>query len=328
MGGRARASDVAARAGVSVATVSFVVNGKARGRVSEATQERVRAAVAELGYVANETARALATGRGHSIALLAHDMTNPFTAQVAAGVADALAGRASLVLALSTGDQAPAFTDATASTVDGVLLNWPGGATVATGTPVVHLDDPDAPGPGVCFDVEAGARALARHLLDLGHRRVRYLDAARPWATFTRRRTALTEELTRAGADVQAERCSIDLQVARELTLARWDTWRRDGVTAVVGATDIQTLGVLSGLTQLGVAVPGEVSLGSFDDIAFAAVAGPALTTVRLPAHELGRRAAELLGELIDGGPARGQVVLPVGLVVRESTGAPSTLLG
>ncbi|MCW2582839.1 MAG: hypothetical protein JWQ53_1629 [Klenkia sp.] len=328
MVGRARATDVAARAGVSVATVSFVVNGKAHGRVSEATQERVRAAVAELGYVANETARALATGRGHSIALLAHDMTNPFTAEVAAGVAAALAGRANLVLALSTGDEAPAFTDATASTVDGVLLNWPAGATVVTGTPVVHLDDPDAPGPGVCFDVESGATALARHLLDLGHRRVRYLDAVRPWATFARRRAALTDELARGGAQVRTERCAIDLQTARELTLARWDGWRADGVTAVVGATDIQTLGVLSGLTRLGVAVPGDVSLGSFDDIAFAAVASPALTTVRLPAHELGRRATDVLGELIDGGPGQRHVVLPVELVVRESTGPASALLG
>lgn len=326
---RARAVDVAARAGVSVATVSFVVNGKAEGRVSPATRLRVLDAIAALGYVTDASARALATGRRRQVALLAHDMTNPFTAQVAAGaatgIAEATDGTGHLLLLLASDDAEPDTEPVGAATVDGVLINYPG--TLPAGRPdlpVVHLDDPAAGGHQVSMDVAVGARELAAHLADLGHRHVVFLDSNRPWSTFVERRRAFTDEFTRRvpGAVVTGDRSGIDLTGAVGRATAALEGWQRAGATAVVTATDVQALGVLAALASAGVAVPGRLSVAAFDDIPFAAVSAPPLTTVRLPARELGHRGALLLSRVIDGSavdPA--PVVLPARLVVRGSTG-------
>ncbi len=322
--------DVAARAGVSVATVSFVVNGKAEGRVSPATRQRVLDAIAALGYVTDASARALATGRRRQVALLAHDMTNPFTAQVAAGaaagIAEATAGTGHLLLLLASDDAEPDVEPVGAATVDGVLINYPG--TLPAGRPdlpVVHLDDPAAGGHQVSLDVAVGARELARHLAGLGHRQVLYLDSNRPWSTFVERRTAFAAEFTRCapGGELVDDRCDIDLAAARDHAAQRWADWRAAGVTAVVAATDVQALGVLAGLHEAAVAVPGQLSVAGFDDIPFAAVSAPPLTTVALPARELGHRGAVLLARVIadPGAPAGEPVVLPARLVVRGSTG-------
>src|SRR5882757_5991649 len=98
---RAKAVDVAARAGVSIATVSLVANGKAAGRVSERTSRRVLRAIEDLGYVVNSAARSLATGRRQCVALVASDMTNPFISTIAAGVSEALGAQTQLLLAVS-----------------------------------------------------------------------------------------------------------------------------------------------------------------------------------------------------------------------------------
>ncbi|GHE09878.1 LacI family DNA-binding transcriptional regulator [Klenkia taihuensis] len=328
---RARAVDVAARAGVSVATVSFVVNGKAEGRVSPATRLRVLDAIAALGYVTDASARALATGRRRQVALLAHDMTNPFTAQVAAGaaagIAEATEGTGHLLLLLASDDAEPDTEPVGAATVDGVLINYPG--TLPAGRPdlpVVHLDDPAAGGHQVSMDVTVGARELAAHLADLGHRHVVFLDSNRPWSTFAERRTAFTGEFTRRvpGAVVTGDRSGIDLAGAVGRAAAALEGWLGSGATAVVTATDVQALGVLSALATAGVPVPGRLSVAAFDDIPFAAVSAPPLTTVALPARELGHRGAVLLSRVIDGtavDPA--PLVLPAHLVVRGSTGPP-----
>ncbi|MEI4273564.1 LacI family DNA-binding transcriptional regulator [Klenkia sp. LSe6-5] len=327
---RARAVDVAAHAGVSVATVSFVVNGKAEGRVSPATRQRVLDAIAALGYVTDASARALATGRRRQVALLAHDMTNPFTAQVAAGaaagIAEATGGTGHLLLLLGSDESGPDVEPVGAATVDGVLINYPG--TLPAGRPdlpVVHLDDPAAGGHQVSMDVEVGARELARHLAGLGHRRVLHLGTPRPWSTFAQRRDAFTAELLALapGAVVLDDRCDIDLAAGVQLAADHAQRWLADGVTAVVAATDLQAIGVLAGLAAAGVPVPGRLSVAAFDDIPFAAVATPPLTTVALPARELGRRGAVLLAGVIAGDRSEpGEpVVLPARLVVRDSTG-------
>ena len=159
-------------------------------------------AIAALGYVTDASARALATGRRRQVALLAHDMTNPFTAQVAAGaaagIAEATDGTGHLLLLLASDDAEPDVEPVGAATVDGVLINYPG--TLPAGRPdlpVVHLDDPAAGGHQVSLDVAVGARELARHLADLGHRHVLHLDSNRPWSTFAERRTAFAAEFTR-----------------------------------------------------------------------------------------------------------------------------------
>ena len=323
---RVRAADVARQAGVSIATVSLVANGKADGRVSAGTRQRVLAAIAGLGYVVDPAARSLVTGRRHAVALLTHDVTNPFISLVASGVAHALGRRTQLLLALAgADDEGPDLARVVAAGVDGALLNYPSGNDAADlDLPLVHLDDPDAVrgGAQVHFDLASGAEQLAGHLVGLGHRRLLYLDAVRPWTTFALRRRHLVEALSRQAPDttVTAARSAIDIESARAVVLASWAGWRDDGVTAIVTAADVQAHGVLAALAQLDVAVPGRVSVASFDNVPFSAITAPPLTAVDLPAAELGREAATLLLELIGGAPPR-TTVLPTSLVVRGSTG-------
>jgi LacI family transcriptional regulator len=327
---RIKAVDVAERAGVSVATVSLVVNGTSAGRVSDKTRVRVQQAIDDLGYVVHSAARSLATGRRHCVAFVAHDMTNPFIATIAAGVADAIGEDKQLLLAVrGNSAKMPQVRDILDFGVDGLLVNFPSvrlqnGA--ASRRPIVYLDN----GPSgdeqasVYFDLRSGARQLADHLAELGHRRIAYLDATRPWPTFAERRRHLTQALKqRVGGTVVRARADINVDSARAVVRESWQDWVRDGVTAVVAAADVMAYGVMTELADLGVSVPGQLSVASFDDIAFSALTSPTLTSVRLPAYQLGFEGAGLLNELIaDGVRASRKVQLPTQLIVRASTGS------
>lgn len=323
-----KATDVAARAGVSIATVSLVVNGKGSGRVSADTQSRVERAVRELGYVVNPAARSLVTGRHGRVALLAHDLVNPFIAAIASGVSGALGRDVQLLLAAGTTETGPPDADVVSAVgVDGVLvhladlpqrLTGPGGAPT-----VVVLDEPDAP-PGISrvyFDVDAGAAALGAHLAALGHRRVGYLDSARPRTSFTRRREVFTDAF---GGEVRVTAADLDLEAARIAVRAALPAWRADHVTALVTATDVQAYGALAALAEAGIAVPQRFSVASFDDNAMSSITAPPLTTVAMDGRELGRRAATMLLDEVRGdAPSGRSVALPSTLAVRSSTAAP-----
>jgi LacI family transcriptional regulator len=327
---RIKATDVAARARVSVATVSLVANDKAAGRVSEGTIRRVQQAIDDLGYVVNQAARSLATGRRQSVALVAQDMTNPFISAIAAGVAEALGGQTQLLLVVNgSGSQEPDMRHVFGTDVDGVLLDYPVTVppeAVEAQRPIVVMDDPKVPDGAsrVCFDLQAGAGQLADHLITLGHRTIAYLDSPRPAATFADRRRYLTDQLRRQHKDVRILRVHSDIEIAaaRSKVLASWPAWAEAGVTAVVAASDIQAYGALGALAQLGVDVPGRVSVASFDDLPFAEIVWPPLTAINLPAFDLGFEAATLLKDIIErGNQARRTVVLPSRLTVRGSTG-------
>lgn len=324
-----KAVDVAERAGVSSATVSLVVNGKAEGRVSPETADRVRKVVAEMGYTVDPSARGLATGRRHCVALVASDMTNPFISTIAAGVAEGLGSDYQLLLAVSGAERAaPDISKVLAFGVDGVLLDLPVIDEVrerAPACPIVALDDSSAQSSTskVFFGVQDATRALGEHLVELGHRHIAYLDPGRPISTFRSRREALVKRLRQinpGGTLVQAK-STIEVEGARAAIHRHWPAWRRAGVTAVVVASDVQAYGVLAAFNDLGLDVPGDVSLASFDGLPFATITRPPLTTVSLPAFDLGRRGALLLTELIGGGAGISSVELPAQLVIRESTG-------
>jgi LacI family transcriptional regulator len=327
---RVKAVDVAARANVSVATVSLVANGKAGGRVSEDTYRRVQQAIDELGYVVHPAARSLATGRRQCVALVAQDMTNPFISALAAGVAEALGTQTQLLLVVSgAGNQEPDLRHVFTADVDGVLLDSPvtmPREEIEAQCPVVVIDDPKTPGggSGVWFDLRAGASELADHLVSLGHRTVLYLDTPRQAATFSDRRRYLSEQLRRHHKDARVLRAHADIEIgsARERVLADWPSWEESGVTAIVTASDVQAYGVLAALSDLKVEVPGQVSVASFDGLPFAAIVSPALTAISLSAFDLGFEAATLLQDMISrGSRTQRSVVLPTRLVVRKSTG-------
>ncbi len=291
---------------MSIATVSMVINGKADGRVAPATQERVWLAVKKMGYRVDSTARSLVTGRRQCIALVAPDLSNPFFTQVAAGVAKALGDEYRLLLAVSGTERAEPDLDQLVSFgVDGILLEFPGtDVDVARlGCPVVMLDEPVGPAElsRVYFDTAPGAHAMVDRIVELGHRRLVYLDATPEGQSFAVRRRQVFERCHATdGTSVTWVRADITVEAARSLVTDSWSAWRDAGVTAVIAAADVLAYGVLSAFTELGVSIPGQVSVGSFDDLPFSEITSPPLTTVRLPAFELGHTSARMLRDLID----------------------------
>jgi LacI family transcriptional regulator len=340
---RVRAADVAVAAGVSISTVSLVVNGKWEGRVAHETVARVRAEVGRLGYVVDESARRLATGGAAAVAVVTPAFTNPFYARVSLGAAAALGEAFQVVFSVPEVGDDPT---ATLERLRGLRL---AGALVAAPSPellqVLARDLPtvvlDAPGtaagrPRVDLDVADGAAQLARHLIDLDHRRVAFMRATPETGTFRVRHAALAARLAEEGATlVEVDRLvsDVDAGAAHAAALASMPAVLGSGVTAVVCATDLHAYGFLRACAERGVAVPTHMSVAGFDDQPLSAYVSPALTTVAFPADELGRVAGRLLAELIarasdadpsgehPGPPAR---VLPVSLVVRGSTGRAS----
>ncbi|MTD13210.1 LacI family DNA-binding transcriptional regulator [Nakamurella sp. YIM 132087] len=327
-GSRVKATDVAKHAGVSIATVSLVANGKAEGRVSETTRQRVESSIRELGYVVNPSARSLVTGRYGRIALLAHDLTNPFIATVAAGVVEAAPADLQVLLGAGGAESAPPDVAMIASFgVDGMLLNLDDGEydPELLDFPVVVVDEhePRANASRVYFDLAHGTAMLAGHLAELGHRTVVYLDSTRPRSTFTSRRTHFRNQFRKVAVEgkVLRVRSGIDLNAAAEVTARSVDDWLAQGATAIVTATDVQAYGVLAGLAGAGIDVPGRMSVASFDNNLMSMITRPPLTSVDLSARALGREAVTLLVDEIarNGRPGR-SVQLPTSLVVRGST--------
>ena len=348
---RVRAADVAAAAGVSISTVSLVVNGKWEGRVAVDTVARVRAEVDRLGYVVDESARRLATGGAAAVAVVTPAFTNPFYARVSLGAAAALGEAFQVVFSVPEVGDDPV---ATLERLRGLRL---AGALVAAPSPellqALARDLPtvvlDAPGsvaglPRVDLDVADGAAQLARHLLELGHRRVAFLRATPETETFRVRHAALAAHLASGGASLVAvDRLvsDVDAGAAHAAALASMPAVIAARVTAVVCATDLHAYGFLRACAERGVAVPSTISVAGFDDQPLSAYVSPPLTTVAFPADELGREAGRMLADLIaraaagdpapppmsapDGDrPAPAARVLPVALVVRGSTGTAS----
>ncbi len=348
---RVRAADVASAAGVSISTVSLVVNDKWEGRVAVDTVARVRAEVDRLGYVVDESARRLATGGAAAVAVVTPAFTNPFYARVSLGAAAALGEAFQVVFSV------PEVGDDPVATVErlrglrlaGALVAAPSSEllqVLARDLPTVVLDAPGSAAgpPRVDLDVADGAAQLASHLVDLGHRRVAFFRATPETETFRVRHASLAARLADGGADLVAiDRLvsDVDPGAAHVAALASMPAVIDAGVTAVVCATDLHAYGLLRACAERGVAVPSTMSVAGFDDQPLSAYVSPSLTTVAFPADELGREAGRMLADLIargaggepadgpGGGPghrssALATRVLPVSLVVRGSTGPAS----
>ena len=309
--------DVAREAGVSIATVSRVFNDSSL--VSEATVRNVREVSARLNYWPNGVARSLITSRTHALGVLLPDMYGEFFSDVIRGLDNAARQHGFHLLVSSSHADSEALADALRSMsgrVDGLVVMAPDvDAPLAvkgfsSRCPVVMLN----PGRDVeeCDTLaianDEGAADMVRHLLSVGHRRiailrgpVRNLDAEQRLQGY---RTALRE----AG-----------LTPDPALELAR----RRDPVDAIFVANDHMAVGVLSGLRDAGLSVPGDVAVAGFDDIAMARYTSPPLTTVRVNTSLLGERAVELLlrARRSANPSVKQHEVLPTTLAVRASCG-------
>jgi LacI family transcriptional regulator len=320
---------------VSVGTVSNVLNRP--DAVSPATRERVVAAITELGFVRNESARHLRAGRSRTIGLVVLDIANPFFTDVARGVEDVAAAAGLAVMLCNSDDRAgreAAHLDVlTEQRVQGVLITPTAElsphveALRSRGTPVVLLDR-RATGPQQCavtVDDVLGGRLAADHLLERGHRRIAFIGGSSGLPQVRERRdgvVAAVQEGT-GSADAMTVFSTATLTVAggREAAsqIIGLPSARRP--TAAVCANDLMALGVLQEMVRHGVRVPEDFAIVGYDDIDFAAAAAVPLTSVRKPRVELGRRAAELLlDEASNPGHQHQQPVFEPTLVVRESS--------
>lgn len=324
---------VAARAGVSLGTVSNVLNRP--DNVAPATRQKVLDAIAELGFVRNEAARALRAGRSRSLGLVVLDVGNPFFTDVAAGV-EAVADEHGMTIALCNSGESRAreqrhLERLAEQRVQGVLITPVDTDSqqieqlIGRGIPVVLVDRGATRRArcSVAVDDVEGGRLVGQHLADQGHRRVTFVGGPMDIQQVADRHRGLGEELAAAGARldlVETDALSIGAgRTAAETVLAAAATRRP---TALACANDLLALGVLQAVVSAGVRVPQDIALVGYDDIAFAEAAAVPLTSVRQPRDLLGRTAAELLMEEIEDpqGHRHRQVQFSPELVVRAST--------
>ncbi|OQD54335.1 LacI family transcriptional regulator [Streptomyces phaeoluteigriseus] len=329
---RPTSRDVARAAGVSQAAVSLVLGDKWRGRVSEATAERVRQAARDLGYRPNLAARNLRLGRTRTVLLVVPELTTEFFAGVYTGAARLAAAHGfGVVLYPSPEGIGPApdpFASAPAA-LDGVLASSMAAdaLTAIRGDqlPLVMLDSDPAGSLGsatVNLDIADGARRIADHLLDLGHRHFLHLAADVPSWTFAVRARELAGRVAAvSGTSLRTAPTPMTIEGALTATEAALDA-PGPPPTAIVCDDDKLAAGVYKALRRRGLRVPDDVSVTGVDDIALAAALDPELTTVRLDAELFGERGMRALLAVLEGRtPEEGEI--PVELVVRGSTAPP-----
>jgi LacI family transcriptional regulator len=326
--------DVAQLAGVSVGTVSNVLNRP--DVVAPGTRARVQAAITELGFVRSESARLLRAGSSQVLALLARDLADPFFVEVLRGAQQAARAADLGILVVDSADseatEAGHLAMLAQQRVRGVLVTPAdaGGRALAefgrTRIPYV-LVDCDVPGRGGCRvlvdDVAGGAMAVA-HLIAAGHRRIAYVAGPLDQPQYRDRLEGARLAVTEAGGGVEL----VPLAGTQGDVAAGRDAAARllglgEQPTGIFCGNDLIALGMLQGLYAAGVTVPHDVAIVGYDDLAVAAAAVVPLSSIRRPAAQVGRAAAELLVE--ESGPAAGQhahreLVFQPELVVRASS--------
>jgi LacI family transcriptional regulator len=324
--------DVAREAGVSYSTVSRVINEKG---VSADKRERVLRAMAELGYVANLQARSLAGGKSRIIGLLVHSLTVGYFGEIARGVDEELAAAQYDLMLYTThrrkGRESAYVTRLTRNLVDGLLLVLPTNADAYLETlrhrrfPHVLVDH-----QGVDFDVtsvgvtnQQGAFDGARHLIELGHRRIGFITGEMDVGCSRDRLIGYQEALRAAGIPLDPALIREgDFLQPRAYTCAQELLSLDEPPTAIFASNDVSAFGAMEAIRDRGLRIPDDVSIIGFDDIPQATQVHPALTTVRQPLAEMGRRAAQLLFTQINEPDAPiTRLELPTELIIRESAG-------
>jgi LacI family transcriptional regulator len=328
--------EVAARAGVSVGTVSNVLNRP--DIVAQPTRRKVNAAIKALGFVRNEPARQLRAGRSRTIGLVVLDVANPFFTDVARGVEDE-ASTSGLAVILCNSDEKPDKQDRyleflAEHRVQGVLITPVGevDSQLTTlqqrGIPVILVDSKSASGGqcSVAVDDVLGGDLAVSHLLETGHKRVAYIGGPLALRQVSDRRDGAVRALELAGrtpADLHVIETAAPNVAAGQAAgrhISKLPT--RERPTAAFCANDLIALGLLQEMTRLGITVPGDLAIVGYDDIEFAAAAAVPLSSIRQPRHELGRTAAQLLLEEAReaGTHKHRQVIFDPELVVRRSS--------
>jgi LacI family transcriptional regulator len=326
--------ELAQAAGVSVSTVSRALsNGKYP--LKKETRQKILQLAEEMGYKPNLVARGLQSSRSHLVGVIVDRMQSPFAAATVQGIQDGLlkAGY-SISIAYSNRDQAvaiEAINSFYSHQVDGVIIlnSW----LHTFNDPILSLQDrpfvfvnrvfSDRIQNCVAPGDRQGARLATQHLVDLGHRRIGYINGMEDWIEAQNRLAGYRDVLMENGLPVDE-------------SLIRHGNWGVDSghdatrellaleerPTAIFAANDIMALGAIYAIQKAGLDVPADVAVVGYDDRDFAAWIKPALTTVRMPSYEMGQAAARLLLEQINNEAMEDATQISGNLIIRDSCGA------
>ncbi len=330
-------ADVARLAGVSRATVSYVINGLADSTIpiTEETRLRVLQAVDELGYQPDAVAQSLRYGTTNTIGLLIPDMVNPHYWQILKGVEEIVQAEGYNLLLTSTSlDPERELSSVRALArrrIDGLilLLSYTNQVLqeidplIKRRKPLVLVKESmpgvDVVNPGH----DEGAKAIMEHLLELGHRRIGLVYGVANSELGTERLEAYCEGLAAAGIPVDESLiayCGTTLEAGYRAALELLNCQPRP--TALMVINDLLAIGALRAITASGLRVPEDISVASFDDVDMAAYLNPPLTTVDIQAEEIGRAAARMIFQRIRNPNMPTQLAeIPGRIVVRGSTG-------
>jgi LacI family transcriptional regulator len=324
--------DVAAEAGVSIGTASKALNGQ--GKLRTETRERVAEVAQRLGFAPNTLAQALLAGRSFTVGLITTDSFGRFSIPVMLGAEDALGNGQVSVFMCDTRDdpeREQRYVEMLAARrVDGLIVTGrriePRPPVVAgPGVPVVYaMTQPlDGAGPAVLPDDEGGGRVAAQHLLGTGRRRIGHITGPERFLCARERDAGFTDALEAAG-----------LRPHGGARFGEWsERWGRDAAArllaeepdtdAIFCGSDQIARGVIDALRESAVRVPDDVAVVGFDNWdVIAAATRPAITTIDMNLHELGRQAGLRLLDMMNGPRPSGVERLPCSLVVRRSCGA------
>ncbi|NIZ91431.1 LacI family DNA-binding transcriptional regulator [Kineococcus rubinsiae] len=332
----ATVKEVARRAGVSLGTVSNVLNRPEV--VSEQLRTRVQQAIDELGFVRNESARQLRAGVSRTIAMVVLDVANPFFTDVIAGAEELAEQHDALVVMCNSANSAERearhLHRLDQQRVLGVLLTPVSGTPTTAlrdvrshGTPLVLVDRVSATPehPSVAVDDVLGGRLAGEHLLGAGHRRVAFVGVPPGLQQVDDRRHGLRLAVAAAGEVQEVRSSGMSVRAGSQAAAQLLAEPAGTRASAVFCANDLLALGVLNECVRRGVRVPDDLAIVGYDDIGFAATATVPLTSVRQPRQLLGRTAVELLLAQVEG-RAPQQVVFEPELVVRRSTARRSRM--
>ena len=332
---------IADLAGVSIATVSRVLNG--RGDVSDETRDFVSQVIRENGYTANRNARGLSAGRTGLVGILVPLVYPAYFSAILAGAAEALSAENLQIVLSPTGhehDREVSVLDRLHGLTDGALIILPEesseelerlldrGYRFVVLDPLMPLDERI---PSVSAAHTSGADQAMRHLLELGHRRIAQITGPRGWVATEDRRRGYRAALAAAGIlpdhalEVEAEPEIPTGRVAADYLLDL-----PEPPTAIFAFNDNIAIGAIQAARARGLRVPEDLSIVGFDDVEHATIVTPALTTVRQPLAEMGRTAVSLLMRLLleRQRVEALHVELATRLVVRDSTAPPSSKSG
>ena len=321
--------DVAERAGVSVATVSKVINQ--RYGVAKNTYAKVQSVIQELGYEASLVAQSLRNHQTNVIGILVADL-EPFSAELLKGAGDAIRGSGFELVVYSAGGRVGDhvgwerryLSRLSGTLVDGAVLVTPTVIDVQYGAPVVAVDPHTGPSglPTVDSDNFTGARLAVEHLLGLGHRRIGLISGRPDLQSAQLREGGYREALVSAGIPVADDLIAVgEYDPGVSTRAARTLLTRPDRPTAIFAANDLSAIATIGVAGELGLDVSGDLSVIGFDNLPESALASPPLTTVNQPIRAMGRHAIDMLIKLIRGEqPGTAHLTLATELVIRQTT--------